>query len=118
MTTTDIAATGSTIPDTALRVERVRHVFAAHHLQLQSREVVSPGFVRITLAGADLTGFRSDGFDDHIKFLLPQPGQDKPSLPQMVDGRPTLTASALSRGTTPGALGCRQRPAGAGVCPA
>ena len=88
MTTTDIAATGSTIPDTSLRVERVRHVFAAHHLQLQSREVVSPGFVRITLAGADLTGFRSDGFDDHIKFLLPQPGQDKPSLPQMVDGRP------------------------------
>ncbi|MDH1292957.1 siderophore-interacting protein [Comamonas terrigena] len=102
MHTTDIAATGSTTSDTALRVERVRHVFAAHHLQLQLREVVSPGFVRITLAGADLTGFRSDGFDDHIKFLLPQPGQDKPGLPQIVDGRPQFDGERpVARDYTP-----------------
>lgn len=102
MDTTLTAAGNTAITDTALRVERVRHVFAARHLQLQSREVISPGFVRVTLGGADLADFRSDGFDDHIKFLLPQPGQDKPSLPQMVDGRPHFDGERpIARDYTP-----------------
>lgn len=77
----------STTPG-AWRVERVRHAFAARHMQLLSREVVSPGFLRLTLGGADLSAFRSDGFDDHVKLLLPAPGQDRPQLPRIVDGRP------------------------------
>lgn len=85
----DASAISTPSPATpALQVQRVRYGLAARHMQLQSREMVSPGFVRITLAGADLSDFRSDGFDDHVKLLLPLPGQEKPELPQLVDGRP------------------------------
>ncbi len=72
----------------APRVERVRAPFAARHMQLVSREFVSPGFVRLTLGGADMSSFQSAGFDDHVKLLFAQPGQEKPVLPVMVDGRP------------------------------
>lgn len=73
-----------------LVVERVRHPLAARHLQVVIRTLVSPGFVRLTLAGPDLAGFVSAGFDDHLKIILPQPGQERPSLPSMVDGRPVF----------------------------
>ena len=71
-----------------LRVERVRHGFSSRHMQLMSREIVSPGFVRVTLGSADLSNFKSVGFDDHVKLLLPVAGQEKPTLATMVDGRP------------------------------
>lgn len=70
-----------------LAVERVRHTLQARHLQVVRRTVVSPGFVRLTLAGPELAGFASAGFDDHLKLILPHPGQDRPSLPVMQDGR-------------------------------
>ena len=69
--------------------ERVRHPFKARHLQLLSREQISPGYLRLTLAG-DMRDFISAGFDDHFKLVLPQQGQEKPSLPQMVDGKPVV----------------------------
>ena len=69
--------------------ERVRHPFKARHLQLLSREQISPGFVRLTLVG-ELRDFASDGFDDHFKLILPQDGLDKPLLPAMVDGKPFI----------------------------
>jgi len=31
-------------------------------------ERVGPNIISVTFAGADLAGFRSDGFDDHVKF--------------------------------------------------
>ena len=79
-------------PTNHLQIERVRHPFAARHMQLMSREIVSPGFVRITLGGADLANFNSAGFDDHVKLLLPAVGQEKPLLPRFVDGRPNFEA--------------------------
>lgn len=87
----------------ALRVERVRHEFGARHMQLLSREFVSPGFVRLTLGGADLASFNSAGFDDHVKFLLPVAGQEKPLLPRLVDGRPQFDGSdrPIARDFTP-----------------
>jgi NADPH-dependent ferric siderophore reductase len=54
------------------------------------RTAVSPGFVRLTLAGPELAGFVSAGFDDHLKLILPQPGQERPSLPSLQDGRPVF----------------------------
>ena len=69
-------------------IQRVRHPFAARHLQLLAREAPSPGFVRLTLGGPALAGFVSAGFDDHVKLILPQAGQERPSLPALVDGRP------------------------------
>ncbi len=35
--------------------ERVRHPFKARHLQLLSREQISPGFLRLTLVGESWT---------------------------------------------------------------
>lgn len=74
---------------TAPAFERVRHPFKARHLQLLSREQISPGFLRLTLVG-ELRDFCSDGFDDHFKLILPQDGLEKPLLPQMVDGKPLI----------------------------
>ena len=88
MTQNNQAAAVDTSNADALRIERVRHPFAARHMQLYSREFVSPGFVRMTLGGADLSRFTSAGFDDHVKLLLPAMGQEKPLLPSFVDGRP------------------------------
>ena len=69
--------------------ERVRHPFKARHLQLLSREQISPGFLRLTLVG-ELRDFASAGFDDHFKLILPQSGLDKPLLPELVDGKPMV----------------------------
>lgn len=76
---------------TPLTVERVRHPLQARYLQVLRRVLVSPGFVRLTLAGAELAGFASAGFDDHLKLILPQPGQERPTLPTLQDGRPVFT---------------------------
>lgn len=87
---------------TPLRAERVRHAFAACHLQLQAREIVSPGFVRVTLAGPALAGFASAGFDDHLKFILPQAGLERPNLPVIEDGRPVFQGEhPITRDYTP-----------------
>ncbi len=71
-------------------IQRVRHPFVARHVQLLARETLSPGFVRLTLGGPELAGFVSTGFDDHVKLILPQAGQEKPNLPTIVDGRPHI----------------------------
>lgn len=71
-------------------LQRVRHPFRARHVQLLARESISPGFLRLTVGGAELEGFLSAGFDDHVKLVLPQDGMEKPSLPMMVDGRPHI----------------------------
>jgi NADPH-dependent ferric siderophore reductase len=58
---------------------------------------VSPGMRRITLTGAQLRGFttadgirvpplRSEGFDDHVKLVVPGPGQERPVPPVQVEG--------------------------------
>ena len=74
-----------------LAVQRVRHALKGRHVQVVRRTQVSPGFVRLTLAGPDLADFVSAGFDDHVKLILPAPGQERASLPQLVDGRPQFT---------------------------
>lgn len=98
-----MSSVNETSSHAAPRVERVRHPFAARHMQLLSREVVSPGFLRLTLGGADLSTFCSAGFDDHVKLLLPAPGQQRPLLPQLVDGRPQFDEGErpLARDFTP-----------------
>lgn len=75
-------------------IERVRHPFVARHVQVLARETLSPGFIRLTLGGPGLEGFASSGFDDHVKLILPQAGQEKPNLPRMVDGRPHIEGAA------------------------
>lgn len=76
--------------ETTAIMQRVRHEFRARHVQLLAREQISPGFIRLTVGGPELQGFVSAGFDDHSKLILPQAGQEKPNLPQIIDGRPHI----------------------------
>ncbi len=81
----------TTAPSASLAIERIRHPLQARHLQVLRRTPLSPGFVRLTLGGPELAGFASAGFDDHLKLILPQPGQERPSLPAIQDGRPVFS---------------------------
>lgn len=66
---------------------------------------VTVGMRRLTLTGAGLgagevdgvavPGFRTPGFDDHVKVLLPSPGQDRPVLPMQAEGRLDWTARGV-----------------------
>jgi NADPH-dependent ferric siderophore reductase len=49
---------------------------------------LTPHMRRITLTGADLAGFVSSGFDDHVKLFFPRPGEDEPARPAIgADGK-------------------------------
>ena len=66
--------------------QRVRHTLRLRRLSVLAAERVAPHLIRITLGGAELEGFASPGFDDHVKLffadpatgslLLPTPGPD------------------------------------------
>ena len=51
--------------------QRVRHALRFRHLSVVRTQKISPHMVRITLGGADLAGFNSPGFDDHVKVFFP-----------------------------------------------
>lgn len=52
------------------RVQRLRHEIRRRKLRVVRVESPSPNFRRITFGGADLHGFISASFDDHIKLIL------------------------------------------------
>ncbi|NMO18690.1 siderophore-interacting protein [Pyxidicoccus fallax] len=52
-------------------------------LQVRRATRLTPHMMRITLGGEDLKGFHSDSADDHVKLLIPNPGELKPTLPTM-----------------------------------
>lgn len=58
---------------TRRRVERVRFELRRRALTVTHVARPTPGFASITLAGAELEGFQSLSFDDHVKLFLPQP---------------------------------------------
>ncbi|MBB5464238.1 NADPH-dependent ferric siderophore reductase [Paraburkholderia sp. Clong3] len=69
-----------TRPD--LAVHRVRHPLKFRLLQVKQVRALTPYLIRVTFTGADLHDFVSASFDDHIKVFFPDPGADKPTLPQ------------------------------------
>ncbi|MBB3872802.1 siderophore-interacting protein [Brevundimonas mediterranea] len=80
--------------DTLRIPRRVRHELKFRILSVASVEDLTPTYRRILLEGADLDGFVSLGFDDHVKIfpvaegqapVLPTPGPDGPVFP---DPRP------------------------------
>ncbi len=54
--------------------KRVRNELRFRTLQVLSNQRIAGNFQRVVLGGADLAGFASSGFDDHIKLFFPQPG--------------------------------------------
>ena len=60
-------------------------------LEVVGVEDITPGMRRVTLTGEQFEGFaveggalpafRSEGFDDHVKLLVPVEGQERPPLP-------------------------------------
>ncbi|MGF6552978.1 siderophore-interacting protein [Paraburkholderia youngii] len=69
-----------TRPD--LAVHRVRHPLKFRLLQVKQVRALTPHLIRVTFTGDDLHDFVSASFDDHIKVFFPEPGADKPTLPQ------------------------------------
>jgi NADPH-dependent ferric siderophore reductase len=52
------------------RVQRVRHALRRRDLTVARVDTPTPGFRRVTFTGADLAGFVSASFDDHVKLFL------------------------------------------------
>ncbi|MFT4269263.1 MAG: siderophore-interacting protein [Xenophilus sp.] len=60
---------------------RVRHTLRFRRLSVLRTERVTPHLIRITFGGADLEGFASPGFDDHVKLFFPDPATGRLALP-------------------------------------
>jgi NADPH-dependent ferric siderophore reductase len=73
----------------------VRHQNALTLLHVARADDLTPRMRRIVLAGEALRGFTSLAADDHIKLFLPQPGQDRPSLPLLGPNGPEFPAGEL-----------------------
>lgn len=76
---------------TARSIRRVRHEIKQRRLTVEQTSFVTPKMRRITLAGADLEGFTSPGFDDHIKLFFPS-GSAAEERPPMRDYTPRFDA--------------------------
>jgi len=96
MTPTLVAPTAEQLA--ARTPQRVRHELRRRVLTVQSAERITPNCLRVTLGGADLEGFQSPGFDDHVKLMLPDAASGELVLPVLgADGtlapdspRPTM----------------------------
>jgi NADPH-dependent ferric siderophore reductase len=55
---------------TAPRPHKVRHEPRRRPVEVMRVGKLSPNFVSVTFGGEALADFRSDGFDDHVKFIL------------------------------------------------
>lgn len=73
--------------DSTPTVTRVRHELKKRSLTVARVERVAPSMVRIVLRGADLQGFTSSGFDDHVKLFFPL-APHQAALPAMRDYTP------------------------------
>ena len=62
---------------TAPRFETVRLDKTLRRLRVARVERLTPHMQRVTLEGKALADFRSPGFDDHVKVLVPKPAKKK-----------------------------------------
>jgi len=79
-----------TRPD--LAVQKLRHPIKPRLLQVSRVTQLSHSLRRITLTGADLDGFLSASFDDHVKLFLPAESGAKPVLPVIGPNGPEFPA--------------------------
>ncbi len=67
MTLVDFPNSSSAAP----RIERVRHELKRRVLTVAAIERLTPGMLRISFGGEDLSDFVSLGADDHVKIFIP-----------------------------------------------
>lgn len=84
-------------------ITRVRHPLRFRRLAVTRVEPLTPGMRRVVLAGDELEGFTSLGFDDHVKLFFPDASG---RLPEPVVGEtglsfPHATAPPPARDFTP-----------------
>jgi NADPH-dependent ferric siderophore reductase len=78
-------------------IRRVRHEVKRRRLTVEAITPITPKMLRITLAGEELEGFTSLGFDDHVKLFFPtEPAAEPESAdrPPMRDYTPRHDAAA------------------------
>ncbi len=63
--------------------QRVRHELRRRNVRVVRSTRLTPGMLRITLGGAELQGFYSPGFDDHVKLFFPDPATGEFHAPQL-----------------------------------
>jgi NADPH-dependent ferric siderophore reductase len=66
------------------RIDRVRHELKRRRLTVSRVESLPPGLIRVAFTGAELDGFTSSGFDDHVKVFLPS-GEMRDFTPRRFD---------------------------------
>src|SRR5262245_64878870 len=71
MSQTATSAVQST-DDDPRQPRRQRHEPKRRRLDVMAVDKVTPHMVRVTLSGAELAGFTSLGFDDHVKLFFPE----------------------------------------------
>ena len=67
--------------DALLEVRRVRHETRMRRATVRRVTQLSPHVVAVTFHSPDFVGFSSDGFDDHVKLVVPAHGEAEPALP-------------------------------------
>lgn len=75
-------------------VARVRHDVRFRLLEVADAVRVTPRLVRLTLAGAQVQGFASAGFDDHVKVFFPPAGAAFNRLPSLGPDGPLFDRGA------------------------
>lgn len=88
LSTNQAVNVNSPSPSVARRVERVRHVLQFRDVQVARVEPIAPDFVRVVFSGESLADFVSQGFDDHVKFILARPGAAADAPPDRRDYTP------------------------------
>jgi NADPH-dependent ferric siderophore reductase len=87
------------------RTQRIRHELRLRNVRVSGVERLSEHFVSVVFYGPELEGFRSDGFDDHVKFMLPGPDGEwikRDYTPRRFDAeRNELTIEFLLHGEGP-----------------
>jgi len=69
--------------ESELQPQRVRHPLRFRMLEVVAVDRLSPFLTRVTLGGAELEGFVSSGFDDHVKLFFPDPHTGVFNLPEV-----------------------------------
>ena len=104
-------------PSPERRVQRVRHELHRRDVEVVRVEPLGPHFVSLTFHAPSLAGFRSDSFDDHVKFMIDGPSPDEPVrrdyTPRRFDAaRRELTIEFALHGDGPAADWARQAQVG------